>query len=234
MKNSGSAVIDTFIPNDIIALKVYDSSRTLQKRGGPPPKSTKSIFLEKWHPFCFNKIMKMAHSLVFASCAVFGAACFAGNIVVEAEAAVQTESPVAVVTNAPAGGDAGHKTSGNAFLVIPEDAGNPPKLNKGFAKYEINIPADGEYRLWARVKWEGECSNSFTVEIDEKQKFIIGENGTFGIWHWVKYPIGKITKLIKLEKGTHTVVFRNREDGVALDQIVFSSDKRFVPVGIQK
>lgn len=165
---------------------------------------------------------------------MFGAACFAGNVVVEAESAVETEQPVAVVTNAPAGGDVEHSASGNAFLSIPENAGNPPKLNKGFAKYEIEIPATGEYRLWARVKWDGECSNSFNVEIDGAPAFIMGEDMTFGKWHWVKYPVSKLAKLIKLEKGKHTVVFRNREDGVALDQILFASDKRFVPVGIQK
>lgn len=179
--------------------------------------------------------MKMIKSLFFASCAVFGAAmCQAGNVVVEAEAAVATEMPVAVVTNAAAGEDVEHSASGNAFLVIPEDAGNPPKLNKGFAKFEIDIPSNGKYRLWARVKWEGECSNSFTVKIDDMSAFILGDDGTFGKWHWVKYPIGKLTELIELKKGTHTVVFKNREDGVALDQILFTSEKRFVPVGIQK
>lgn len=178
--------------------------------------------------------MKMTKSLLFANCALFGAAMsYAGNVVVEAEAAVATEQPVAVVTNAAASGDVEHLASGKAFLVIPEGAGNPPKLNKGFAKYEIEIPATGEYRLWARVKWEGECSNSFTVEIDGNPAFIL-EDMTFGKWHWVKYPVSKLAKLIDLEKGPHTVVFKNREDGVALDQILFAPDKRFVPVGIQK
>lgn len=172
--------------------------------------------------------------IAFTFCLLLGVSAIAGNVVVEAEAARETEAPVCTVTNAPAGGDIEHSVSGGAFLSIPEDAGNPPKLNKGFASYQVEVPATGEYRLWARVKWEGECSNSFNVEIDGRPAFILGEDMTFGKWHWVKYPVSKLAKLIKLEKGTHTVVFRNREDGVALDQFLLAPDKRFVPVGIQK
>lgn len=157
----------------------------------------------------------------------------AAPIVFEAENAVETELPMALITNAVEGADINHTASGNSFLKIPEKAGNPPALNKGFAKFEIDIPSAGDYFLWARVLWEGECSNSFNVQIDDGAPFLFGEDPTFNAWHWVRYPVSRMAKPIHLTAGKHTVIFRNREDGVSLDQILFSKEKRFVPVGIQ-
>ena len=41
-----------------------------------------------------------------------------------------------------------------------------------------------------------------------------------------------MAKSVTLSKGKHTIVFRNREDGVALDQFLLTTEKRYVPVGI--
>lgn len=158
----------------------------------------------------------------------------AAPLVFEAETAVEIEAPVALVTNAVAGADVNHSASDNAYLKIPEGAGNPPKLEKGFAKFEIEIPSAGGYFLWARTLWEGECSNSFTIQIDDTPPFLFGEDQTFNAWHWVRYPVSRVAKPIQLTAGKHTIIFRNREDGVALDQFLLSSEKRFVPVAIVK
>lgn len=175
-----------------------------------------------------NKALTAIHCVLLTAFAGFAA-----NVVFEAETAAETEEPM-VLEKAPDGADAEHTASGGAFLHIKEGAGNPPKLEKGFAKFTVDVPATGAYRLWARVKWEGECSNSFTVQIDDRPAFLFGEDMTFGVWHWVKHPVARMAPLLQLEKGMHTIVFRNREDGVALDQILLASDKRFVPVGIAK
>ena len=174
--------------------------------------------------------MKLA---VLAIVSMAASAGLAATVLVEAEAAVETEAPMALYTNAVAAGDIGHTASG-AWLAIPEKAGNPPKLEKGFAKYEVEIPSDGGWYLWARVLWEGECSNSFTIQIDDGAPFLFGEDMTFNTWHWVRYPVSRMAKPVQLAKGRHTIVFRNREDGVALDQFLLSSEKRYVPVGIAK
>ncbi len=176
----------------------------------------------------------MNKALLTAHCVLFTAfAASAANIVFEAETAAGIEAPM-LLESATDGADAEHTASGGSFLHIKEGAGNPPKLDKGFARFEIDVPASGAYRLWARVRWEGECSNSFTVQIDDRPAFLFGEDMTFGVWHWVKHPVARTAPLIQLEKGRHVIVFRNREDGVALDQILLASDKRFVPVGIAK
>jgi hypothetical protein len=127
----------------------------------------------------------------------------------------------------------GVKGASGAYLEIPEGAGNPPKREAGKAIFSIDIPSDGHYTLWCRVWWEGECSNSFTVGFDDQPVFLFGEDATYKSWHWVKYPVSRTVAPLKLSKGPHTLTFNNREDGVRLDQVLLSADKRFVPVEIE-
>ncbi|MDD5705578.1 MAG: hypothetical protein PHR35_06605 [Kiritimatiellae bacterium] len=156
-------------------------------------------------------------------------------VVFEAETAAGCEAPmvIAAATNASASADFIAGASGESYLEIPEKAGNPPKLEAGMARFEVDLPAHGDYILWARVYWEGECSNSFSVQIDGGAPFCFGENATYRAWHWVKYPVSRLAVPIRLKQGRHTLLFRNREDGVRLDQVALSANKRFVPVGIE-
>ena len=148
------------------------------------------------------------------------------KICIEAESAPASELPMAVASNGVAG-------ASGTYLEIPEGAGNPPKLDAGKAAFTVDVPEDGLFTLWCRVWWEGECSNSFTVMADDQPGFLFGEDATYKVWHWVKYPVSRTVAPIKLDKGKHTLTFRNREDGVRLDQVLLSSDKRFVPVDIE-
>jgi len=148
------------------------------------------------------------------------------KICFEAESSGHLEAPMAAVSNGIAG-------ASGAYLEIPEGAGNPPKLNAGKAAFTLDVPADGAFTLWCRVWWEGECSNSFTVTADDQPAFLFGEDATYKSWHWVKYPVSRTVAPLKLTKGRHTLTFHNREDGVRLDQILLSADKRFVPVDIE-
>jgi len=172
--------------------------------------NTKTIFLFALVASLAGSGMAAGHKLCFA-----------------AVSADRVEAPMVVVTNKVEG-------ASGPYLEIPEGAGNPPKVNAGKAVYTVDIPADAEYILWARVYWDDECGNSFTVVIDDQPGFIFGEDATYKKWHWVKYPVSRTAKPIALTKGKHTITFHNREDGVALDQILLSADKRFVPVEIEK
>lgn len=144
----------------------------------------------------------------------------------EAESADACEAPMCVVSNGIAG-------ASGRYLEIPEGAGNPPKLMAGKAVYTVEVPADGSFTLWCRVWWGGECSNSFTVTLDDQPAFLFGEDATYKAWHWVRYPLSRTSAPITLAKGKHTLTFHNREDGVRLDQVLLSADKRFVPVEIE-
>lgn len=168
-------------------------------------------------------------ALFLAVCAlgVNGARAAGVKICFEAESAERIEAPMALVTNGIAG-------ASDVYLEIPEGAGNPPKVTAGKAVYAVEVPEEGAFTLWCRVWWEGECSNSFTVEVDGQPAFLFGEDATYKTWHWVKYPVSRTVAPIKLSAGKHAVVFNNREDGVKLDQVLLSADKRFVPVDTEK
>mgnify|MGYP001472022611 CR=1 FL=1 len=171
----------------------------------------------------------MRYSLFLSALCVWGIATAqaAGHrLCLEAESGERLEAPAVVVSN-------GVEGASGAYVEIPEGAGNPPKVQAGKVSFSFNTPADASYTLWARVWWEGECSNSFTVGIDDQPAFLFGENATYKAWHWVKYPVSRTAAPIKLAKGRHTLTFHNREDGVRLDQVLLSADKRFVPVDIE-
>lgn len=159
----------------------------------------------------------------------------AAKVCVEAETATAVEEPCFKVASdsVPAGTEFAKGASGDSYLEIPEGRGNPPKVEAGKATVTIEVPKDGAYMLWARVWWEGECSNSFRVKIDDAAPFLFGEDGTFKAWHWVKYPVARTAKPITLKKGPHTLTILNNEDGVKIDQIAFCADKRWVPVDIE-
>jgi hypothetical protein len=106
------------------------------------------------------------------------------KICFEAETAEQLEAPMALVTN-------GIEGASGAYLEIPEGTGNPPKVTAGKAVFSFEVPEDGQFTLWCRVWWEGECSNSFTVTVDDQPGFLFGENATYKVWHWVKYPVSR-------------------------------------------
>ena len=165
----------------------------------------------------------------WAAVCIFGSGVSHGagaRVCIEAESAVSIETPMALVTNGIAG-------ASGFYLEIPEGAGNPPKRNEGKAAYPFELPEEVTATLWCRVWWEGECSNSFTVTVDNQPAFLFGEDATYKTWHWVKYPVSRTVAPIKLAKGPHTLTIQNREDGVRIDQILISADKRFVPVDIE-
>ncbi|MFO7937550.1 MAG: hypothetical protein R6V06_08095 [Kiritimatiellia bacterium] len=145
----------------------------------------------------------------------------------EAESAENIEKPMITLSNKI-------KNVSGAVISIPEKAGNPPELCKGSAQYCLELPGKGYYTLWCRVWWNGECSNSFTVRINENPPILFGEDATYKAWHWVKYPVSRTSPKIQLNAGDHSLKIENREDGIMIDQIILSADKRFVPVDIEE
>ena len=161
----------------------------------------------------------------------------AGDVICfEAERADSVESPMRVVEVPSArpgtGTDAvavGQDASGGKYLEVPQGAGNPPKLTDGSAVFAFDVAEAGTYALWCRVWWPDECGNSFTMSVDDGTSFTFGQDGTYRCWHWMRVP--RRVKPFKLSKGRHTLKVMNREDGAMLDQVLWSRDRRYVPVG---
>ncbi|MDT8391468.1 MAG: hypothetical protein RRC34_13270 [Lentisphaeria bacterium] len=117
------------------------------------------------------------------------------------------------------------------YLEIPQGAGKPPEA-AGDASFSFTVDKKGTYYLWARVWWTDGCGNSIGVSIDDGKAFILGQDATYKQWHWVKVK-GRLSQL-NLDAGDHVLTLSNREDGVAIDQILLTRNTRYVPVGIEK
>lgn len=120
-------------------------------------------------------------------------------------------------------GEAADAADGTA-LVLPKGAGS--KDRAGRAVFAVQPPESGAWLAWARVKWDDECSNSVELGCDAQPPCIAGNDRLFGRWHWVRAGRHVLTR------GAHTVTLLEREDGVAIQQLVFTRDASFEPSGI--
>lgn len=118
------------------------------------------------------------------------------------------------------------------IIEIEQGAGEGSKVG-GTAKYKITLKEDGTYFFWARCWWIDGCGNSVNVKIIDKAvdkyEFILGNDGTYKSWHWVKAKVS-----LKLEKGAYDLELGNREDGIKIDQLLITSDRKLIPVEIEK
>lgn len=173
--------------------------------------------------------------LVLAASAALHASDADTVICFEAEACERLEAPMRIVEEAPArpADDALKQASGRKYLDIPQrksPAEDEVAVRTGKATYVFEVDTDGEYVLWCRVWWTDECSNSFSVRLDGGPPFTIGQDASFGNWHWVGTAPG--LKQLRLASGSHALDILEREDGVKLDQILLTPDKAYVPVDV--
>ena len=157
----------------------------------------------------------------------------AQKIVIEAETASAVEAPFAVVAADTPGMKPG---ASGGYLEIPPGKGKPPEDKEKIAKavFNFEVAEEGSFVLWLRVWCDGECNNSFNAKFDDGPRFLIGEDPTFKVWKWVKYPVPRNAPLTKLAAGSHTLTLYHRQDGIRVDQILLTTDKRYVPVEIEK
>ena len=64
-----------------------------------------------------------------------------------------------------------------------------------------------------------------TPALTAGRRLILGEDAEFGRWHWVRLAG------LKLTPGPLRVVISNREDGIAIDKFLLTSDESFQPQG---
>lgn len=182
-----------------------------------------------------------------------GVACLAGTLVLatgctrESEAAVTTTDagPEAAGATVPAGplrivSETENASITGALQVVDFEGASDGKClyialgdgatdeTKGRWEMTVEVPEAKTVDVWLRCYWTGTCANSVTLEVPGFEPFIIGEDGTYNEWHWVKGP------QLPLDAGSHTITFVQREDDVRFDQVFLSSNSRVKPVGIEK
>lgn len=103
----------------------------------------------------------------------------------------------------------------------------PDPVLTGSNNFIINIPAAGDYFLWARVMGVDGRHNSFWVSLDggTDAMFEIQPNGDVWEWVWQRGPVQPYA----LSAGLHTLRFSGREADARLDKIVLTDNPNFDP-----
>lgn len=117
--------------------------------------------------------------------------------------------------------------SGASAVDLPSGSGQGWRgKGGGSVTYRVDMPRDGQYRLWARALWKDGCTNAFFLTANHGPRFVFGNDAVFGAWHWVK------GQRVALKRGVNYIVFANHSDGTALDKLVLTDDPLYVPAGL--
>ena len=98
----------------------------------------------------------------------------------------------------------------------------------GKIQLTIDVPEGGFAKLWFRTLWNGACANSFSIDVAGLPPQTIGDDGTYFRWEW------RDLKPVQLVKGKNIITVNQREDDVAIDQILVTTDLEYIPVGIEE
>lgn len=139
----------------------------------------------------------------------------AGSVVIDLEDSADFTAPFAADQQVAA--------VRSTCLALPE--GSQTKERSGRARFSVTIPTAGLHYGWIRAKWNDSCGNSVFLAVADGSPSIVGEDHLYGTWHWV--PAGRF----RLKAGTVPVNLSEREDGVAVDQVLFTPEKSYRPVG---
>lgn len=122
---------------------------------------------------------------------------------------------------------------GRRVLRIREGAGKPPPdrepdLDDGAARFSLpdGLEAGRAYTVWLRVRWDDGCGNSVYVSLPNRPLVVAGNDGLYGRWHWVKVP-----GTLDMASGLTEMGVLNREDGVAISDLLFATAPTYVPQG---
>lgn len=125
--------------------------------------------------------------------------------------------------------------------AFPETfAGTPPDApGRGACQWEFEVPAAGEFALWARVRAAGPTpsgSDSFFVEIDGEPRFDWHLPGKRD-WTWTRIARGVAQEPLTfpLPPGKHRLRLSTREAGAEVERIVVGSPAQAsaVPEGLE-
>jgi hypothetical protein len=93
------------------------------------------------------------------------------------------------------------------------------------AVYPFSLSKPATVVLWLRASWHDGCGNSIAASFDGAPPRLVGNDGTYHVWHWVRGFEAD------LAAGEHELRLHPREDGLALEQILITSDLGTHPRG---
>jgi len=105
----------------------------------------------------------------------------------------------------------------------------------GTATWTIDVPATGNYVLWARLYAGTTASNSAYIQVDGNED--IFDVDASAAWKWRRVngrgssgvPMAIDPRVFPLTAGTHTFRFRSRESYVKFDRLILTNSMTYVP-----
>jgi hypothetical protein len=143
------------------------------------------------------------------------------HILVEAEDAGALSGGLKPVDDKGAGG-------GKCLRIGPKPEKGTPPPEPGTLAMTVKAPKSGKAQFWFRTHWSGSCSNSFVLKLPNSPERLVGEDGTYKHWHWIKGP------KVELAAGDTPVKLSQREYDIGIDQILITTDLGYVPVDIEE
>jgi hypothetical protein len=122
--------------------------------------------------------------------------------------------------------------SSGGYIWVQDGWGNlwNPNVERCYAEYSFEVPADGKYIIWGRIKGTKAGDDSFYVTVDNGD-WAVWDTQSSKSWVWDKVSNrnGADPLVYTLKAGEHTLIIKEREDGTKIDQIVITNDMEFVP-----
>lgn len=119
--------------------------------------------------------------------------------------------------------------SGGGYIMVPDGKGDvldPWQDGAGYAEYTFEVPISGDYMVWGRVIANGTADDSLFVSMDYGEYVewytALGAKESW-IWDQVRRRTEASPAVFYLDAGTHTLIIKQREDGLKLDQILITS-----------
>lgn len=121
--------------------------------------------------------------------------------------------------------------SSGKYIYVPNGAGSnlPSPGGPGVASFAFTVAQEDTYNVWGRVIAPTGNDDSFFVQIDSGaiQMWDVPQGSS---WAWGQVKDKTIgTFYARLAPGTHTIYFRQREDGTKLDKVILINDPLFIP-----
>jgi chitodextrinase len=125
-----------------------------------------------------------------------------------------------------------YETLTHAGNALPPGCSQPdPRY--GTVAINVEVPADGTYRLWTRVRpAEGEAS-AWALQVDGGCAMNFTSTGSVaGAWTWLDYrdgnPAAKVD--LQLTAGQHTLLVTGQTAGLAIDNLSLKDDLTCTPM----
>ncbi len=130
--------------------------------------------------------------------------------------------------------------SGCNYVSTPTDAGQSDTSgtgtpNLGNTTITFYVPMDATYHIWGRIYGPSSSSDSFWVSYDGGDPFTYKWFMTNGSVTWDQLQnenTGTDPQTIFFTRGTHTLMFRGREDGARIDVIDITNNPSYSPAAI--